>query len=378
MRRLLVPVLFALVTAWFQSAFAQAEAELKALIKELDVAGLAVVVVKDGGIVYSHNFGWQNKEEGIPLSERSIFRIASISKSFSAVAIMQLIEQGKLSLDDDFSKLVGFAVRNPSYPDKVITLRMVLSHTSSINDSQGYFTLDAINPGKNPQWTKCYSAYAPGERYAYCNLNFNMIGTVIERMTNRRFDVHIQQSVLKPLGLYGGYCVDSLDATRFTTLYEFDSASRSFVAAPQAYAPRREEISRYVMGYSTPVFSPTGGMKIGAIDLAKYMTMHMCDGTFNGVRIMMKKSAQLMRTKISSEEGYGLAIRETTDVIPGKTLKGHTGSAYGLSSAMFFQPAENFGFVVISTGCIPDTLPDIPLVLRRSITILNNYFIARK
>jgi len=75
-----------------------------------------------------------NEAHGLPLSDRTIFRIASISKSFSAVAIMQLIEAGKLSLDDDASKLVGFAVRNPKFPDKVITLKMLLSHTSSIND----------------------------------------------------------------------------------------------------------------------------------------------------------------------------------------------------------------------------------------------------
>ena len=78
------------------------------------------------------------------------FRIASISKSFSATSIMQLVEAKKLSLDDDVSKLVGFKVRNPRFPKTVITLRMILSHRSSINDSQGYFTLDAINPAKNP------------------------------------------------------------------------------------------------------------------------------------------------------------------------------------------------------------------------------------
>jgi len=65
---------------------------------------------------------------------------------------MQLVEAGRLSLDDDFSKLVGFTVRNPKFPQTVITLRMVLSHTASINDSQGYFTLDAIDPAKGANW----------------------------------------------------------------------------------------------------------------------------------------------------------------------------------------------------------------------------------
>src|SRR4051795_4152921 len=108
---------------------------------------------------------------------------------------------------------------------------------------------------------------------------------------------------------------------------------------------RREEIKNYVMGYGTPVFSPTGGMKISATDLAKYMTMHMNKGKYNGVRIISKKSAKRMQKKISTEEGYGLAIMNKTDLIPGKLMTGHTGSAYGLYSAMFFQPKEKFGMV---------------------------------
>jgi CubicO group peptidase (beta-lactamase class C family) len=92
------------------------------------------------------------------------------------------------------------------------------------------------------------------------------------------------------------------------------------------------------MGYTTPIFSPTGGMKIGAVDLAKYMMMHMNDGTYKGVKIMSKKSARQLRVKISEEEGYGMAMRQSNDLVPGKMLNGHTGSAYGLYSAMFFHP----------------------------------------
>ncbi len=354
---------------------AKAEASFDALVKELNIVGLAVVAVKDNQIVYKHNFGYQDREQNIALNDQSIFRIASISKSFSAVTIMQLLEQKKLSLDDDFSKLVGFQVRNPRYPDKVITLRMVMSHTSSINDSQGYSKLDFINPTKNPDWAKCYSDYGPGEKFLYCNLNYNMVGTVIERITGERFDMRIRNHILKPLGLYGGYCVDSLDARRFSMLYEYDSATAAFRPSPDAYAPRREQIAQYQMGYSTPVFSPTGGMKIGAEDLCKYMMMHMNDGEYKNVRIMSRKSAQLMRKQIADEEGYGLAIRETSDLIPGEVLKGHTGSAYGLYSAMFFDPKKKFGFIVITNGCAPQSEIDIRVVLRKSIGILYENFV---
>ncbi|MBX3254998.1 MAG: beta-lactamase family protein [Chitinophagaceae bacterium] len=325
--------------------------EIKALVKQYSAAGLSVAVVKNNKLVYNRSFGYSNMEEKKKLENKNIFRIASISKSFSATAIMQLAEAGRLSLDDDFSKLVGFTVRNPAFPDDVITLRMVLSHTSSINDSQGYFTLDVINPEKNTGWAGCYSDYRPGAGYRYCNLNFNMVGTVIERIGGERFDQYILHHILQPLHLYGGYCVDSLDQSLFTTLYEYDSATQKLMAAPTAYHPRREEIRNYVQGYSTPIFSPTGGMKISAHDLAQYMMMHMNMGEYNGTRIISEQSAITMQTPLSKKENYGLALWVTDTFIPGKTLVGHTGSAYGLYSAMFFSAQEKFGLVLITNGC---------------------------
>ena len=89
------------------------------------------------------------------------------------------------------------------------------------------------------------------------------------------------------------------------------------------------------MGYSTPIFSPTGGMKISAPDLAAYMIMHMNQGKYKGKKIISKESARQMQTKLSDKEGYGLALLKTDKLIAGKTMTGHTGSAYGLYSAMF-------------------------------------------
>lgn len=348
---------------------AKVEAEINEMMKELDVVGLSVAVVKKGKIIYNHSFGLKDMASNEPLRNDHIFRIASISKSFSATAIMQLVDAGKLSLDDDFSKLVGFTVRNPKFPQTVITLRMVLSHTASINDSQGYFTLDVIDPAKGANYTKCYNDYEPGTKYQYCNLDYNMTGTVIERISGERFDNYVRNHILKPLKLYGGYCVDSLDATRFATIYEYDSTKKP-VPSPGAYHPRREEIQNYVMGYSTPVFSPTGGMKISAADLARYMTMHMKRGKYNGVRILSKKSSRTMQTTVAEKVGYGLAIMHTNKLIPGKLLTGHTGSAYGLYSAMFFDPKEKFGIVVITNGCNPMYKDGYNLVIKKAVNSL--------
>jgi CubicO group peptidase (beta-lactamase class C family) len=357
----------------------QAESEIKEIMQELTAAGVSVAVVKNNKIIYTRSFGVSDLETQKPLTDNNIFRIASISKSFSATAIMQLIEAKKCSLDDDFSRLVGFTVRNPRFPDVVITLRMVMSHTSSVNDSQGYFTLDAINPDKNQNFAKCYNHYSPGAGYEYCNLNYNMVGAVIERLSGERFDQYIKHHILDPLGLYGGYCVDSLDHSRFAKLYEYDGTTKQLVYAPLAYNPRSTEVKNYVIGYDTPVFSPTGGMKISATDLARYMMMHMNYGKVGGVRIISRKSSKIMQTKVSDGEGgYGLALRHSRDLIEHKDLVGHTGSSYGLTSGMFFQPKEKFGIVVICNGSNQAYYPgsdDINMLNRKTINVLYKYFI---
>lgn len=374
-RLLLTAFILSVVTAYTYGQAKEAEDGIQQIIKKYSVVGLAVVVVKNNAIVYTHAFGLKDIASNTPLTNDGLFRIASISKSFSATSIMQLAAAKKLSLSDDFSNLVGFKIRNPKFPDKVITLKMVMSHTSSINDSQGYFNLDVINPAKNPDWAKCYNSYEPGSGYQYCNLNYNMVGAVIERLTGTRIDNYVVGHILKPLGLYGGYCVDSLDASRFVPLYEYNARTQKFTADLSAYAPRREELQHYVLGYSTPILSPTGGMKITATDLARYMMMHMNYGTVNGVTIIPKKYSKMMQQVIANKDGYGLALRTVDNLIPGKTMHGHTGTAYGLYSSMFFQPKEKFGFVVITNGCATGDYEDINPVLVEAINCLYDNFI---
>jgi CubicO group peptidase (beta-lactamase class C family) len=221
----------------------KAEAGIRAIMESTPVMGLSVAVVKKGKIIYTHSFGLKDRENNIPLTDDCIFRIASISKSFSATSIMQLVEAKKLSLEDDISNLVGFKIRNPKYPETIITLRMVMSHRSSINDSQGYFTLDAINPAKNKDWAKCYNDYEPGNGYQYCNLNYNMVGTIIEKISGERFDAYVPKHILTPLKLYGGYNVNLLDSNRFARIYEYNGDSGKFFWQPAAYAPRKAEIA---------------------------------------------------------------------------------------------------------------------------------------
>ena len=161
------------------------------------------------------------------------------------------------------------------------------------------------------------------------------------------------------MGLNAGYNVDSLDSNKFATLYTYDKKTETFNESKTAYRPNRNVWNNYQLGYSAYSFSPTGGMKISAIDLAKYMTMHMNYGVYKGKRIISETSAKLMQkgvVKVGDEEEYAFAIRrvKSNDIADGNLLVGHTGSASGLYSTMFFNPDKKFGMVLISTGSLPD------------------------
>lgn len=354
------------------------EQKLEGIINSYPAVGLSVAVVKNNKIIYTHSFGYQNKEENKLLQNDNLFRIASISKSFTATALLQLVEKKLISLDDDVSNLIGFTVRNPNHPEKVITLRMLLSHRSSLNDSQGYFNLDVVDPStNNNNYQKCYNTYAPGEGYQYCNLNFNMAGTILERITGERFDSYIKKQILSPLGIEGGYNIDSLDQTKFAMLYEFNGKEGKFTPNPGAYSSKSTELVNYKMGRSTPIFSPTGGMKIAAEGLARYMIMHSRHGKYARGRMLRKKTSQLMQTPLSADgnDQYGLALWKTNKLIPGVELTGHTGSAYGLNSAFFFNPKEKFGLVVICNGSKIVYKEGYPTIISSALNILYENFL---
>lgn len=356
--------------------------EVAAIMERNNNVGLALVAVNDGQVVLNERYGVKNLETGEPIAKDDIFRIASISKSFTATAIMQLVEQGKLNLQQDVSELVGFQVRNPKFPEKVITVEMLLSHTSSMNDANGYFTINAINPDSSATWQTAWNAYEPGTGYEYCNLGFNTLGTILERISGERFDKYIVNHILNPIGVYGGYEVLSLDSTKFVNLYSWDSEKGEYSHSPAAYATREEEIKNYVFGHSTAVFSPTGGLKISPQDLAKVMQMHMNLGTTpEGTQIISKESAEAMQSIVApkTDEGdaYGYAIRTSNQLLDGHTMIGHTGSAYGVYTSMFWDKDRKFGFIVMTNGCNRREDNNFMAIHRECVAAMHKYFIAQ-
>lgn len=344
------------------AAFAQdrdaIRARMEAAMADNKVVGMSVAVVKDGKIVFSEAYGKKDLATGEPLTTNDVYRIASISKSFSGASIMQLMEKGKVKLSDDVSDIIGFEVRNPRYPDIPITVRMLLSHTSGMLDAgKPYNSLDALNPAvtSREERMQYWAEYAPGTGYKYCNRALNLTGCLIEKLSGERFDNYVRQHILLPLGIAdAGFNVDSLDASKFAGIYSYDAVNDTFARSEQAYAHRCDTLiglGRYRLGYDAADFSPTGGMKISAENLAKWMMVFLNHGTGqNGARIMTPESVATMmhpHFKIKDIREYCLTLNTQPYLVDGYTLVGHTGGAYGLESAMYFDPRSNWGITVI-------------------------------
>lgn len=328
------------------------ERRIAAVMKEYGAIGVSIAVVKDNNVEYVKSFGYKSREDSIPLRPDHLFRIASISKTFVATAIMHLVEKGKLSLDDDVNRYLDFIVQNPNYPETPITIKMLLSHRSSINDSQGYKNFDAINPRENPFFAKCYSNYTPGSKYTYSNLNYNLLGAVIENITGKRFDKYIQKTILNPLSIHGRFNVSELDSSLFVSSYWYNHNSDKFNYASDTYLPYTKEIKHYKLGYSTPFLSAAGGLKITALELARYMIMHMSKGSYQKKQIITPESERIMRKVPVDDHWYALSFSHyDNNVILGEELIGQTGGAHGIHTAMIFHPEKKYGFVVFCNGC---------------------------
>ena len=184
------------------------------------LASLSVLAIKSGKIVYQQQFGQRyfdqkNPANNLPADTHTLYRVASVSKMVAAIGAMCLVEQGKLDLEADISSYLGFQLRNPHYPDAVITTRMLLSHTSSLRDDGGYnFPADVsmqsfLRPGgknysQGLQWADPAKAkpgenFAPGAYFHYVNLNWGVLGTVMEAVSGQRFDLLMHELVLQPL-----------------------------------------------------------------------------------------------------------------------------------------------------------------------------------
>jgi CubicO group peptidase (beta-lactamase class C family) len=329
-------------------------------------------------------------------------RVASVTKLHVALGVMRLVEQGKLDLDRDVSDYLGWRLRNPAFPDSPITLRLLLSHRSSLTDAADYaLPLDATLE-RHVQNRKAWDAeHPPGAFFRYTNLNFPVIASVMERVTGERFDRLMQRLVLSPLGLSA--CFNWTTCTepalkRAVVLYapdgkvvKDDLQGRLPACPVNPAADGSCDLSRYVLGANGAVFSPQGGLRISVADLAKVGGMLLRRGALpDGTRFLKDASiAEMERlhwrhdgANGETEEGfycaYGLAVQVTaqcaSDDLFGdrRPRTGHAGDAYGLRSGLWIDPATGRGIAFFATG-----LGDSPPKGRSSYRAVEEWLAAK-
>jgi CubicO group peptidase (beta-lactamase class C family) len=343
------------------------------------VVGLAASVIQEGRQIWSGGYGWANIARRIPVTERTVFRIASISKTVVATAIIQLVDQGLYGIDRDVGELLGFPVSNPKHPNIPVTLRQIMTHTSGLQDEYVRFVVDSRseNPPKirlshlllpdGPYYTdRLWGDGQPGDPnfFEYSNLGAVILATVVELLSNERFDEYCKRHIFEPLQMKEtSFHIDDVeDMDSIAVLYEFSEADNRFMVGADDFGgtkPAAIDYSGYVPGVNGALFSPQGGLRTTVNDLARFLEMHANAGELNGERILTAESADLMHAAHWSgyrPDGFfrhcGLQFQMTDDLIPGYWLIGHAGDAYGLLSDMYFHKQERWGFILVMNGLV--------------------------
>jgi CubicO group peptidase (beta-lactamase class C family)/DNA-binding transcriptional LysR family regulator len=214
-----------------------------------------------------------------PVTPDDPVRVASVSKLVVAIGVLRLVEQGRLDLDADVSVLLGRRLRNPAFPDTPITLRLLLSHRSSLTDTVDYvLPLDADMAGVLADPRAWDAEHAPGAFFRYTNFNFPVIAAVLERATGERFDRLMDRLVLKPLALDACYnwasCAPAT-AARAAVIYRARQPTKDDnqgIAPACAVTPATDgscDLGKWHAGANGAIFSPQGGLRISARGLAR-------------------------------------------------------------------------------------------------------------
>ncbi|PWJ43342.1 serine hydrolase domain-containing protein [Sediminitomix flava] len=356
--------------------------ELKLQQKKFDILGMSVVAIKNGEEIYSFYNGLADEERKKAITAETKYRVASISKYIVTTALMKLYEEGKFTLDEDVSKYLGFTLRNPNFPEEKITMKHLLTHSSSLTDSDQYFDflIDTYHQ-KNPAITELFdgkSQYSsedtwqkvkPGTHFEYCNLAFGIIGNVIEKLSGERFDVYVKKTLLEPIGVTGSFNVEDLEnIDELSVLYRREDLDPSKKWVPQTDNHKgvrpepRTDLENYEIGHNGVAFGPQGSFRGSAEDLAKVMKLHLQQGEWEGKQILKPETVSLMnelqwKTDDKLFKEIGLCTHITEELVKGERLYGHTGDAYGLHSMLFFDPVEQYGVVVIVNSSLVEEAP---------------------
>ncbi len=331
--------------------------------------------------------GLADKATGRVVTADDPVRVASVSKLVTTLGMMRLVDGGKLDLDRDVSDYLGWRLRNPAFPGTPISLRLLLSHQSSLLDGPDLYIIPLGRTIReqlaDPRvWD---TAHAPGSGwFHYTNLNFPVVASVMERASGERFDRLMTRLVLKPLKLHACYnwsgCSPA-QAARAVVLYRAngdvatDDLKGALPACPVVPAADGScDLASYTPGWNGSLFSPQGGLRISMRDLAKVGQL-----LARGGKGLLSVSAFAEMTRVQwrfdganglGEDGtsngffcaYGLAVHHIAtpradchdDLFgDGVPRLGHSGDAYALKAGLWVDPATGKGLAFFTTQ-VPD------------------------
>jgi CubicO group peptidase (beta-lactamase class C family) len=352
------------------------------LMSTAGIPGLEAAVVTTNRIVWEKSFGEAVlKVPGPRRSMRTdtLLSSASMGKLLVTVATLQLVEKGRIRLDDDIDTSLPYAVRNPAWPDVPITWRMLLTHTSSLGDDESdalesssifyggdptesleEFVRDTLSPTGAHHHDGLFRPGKPGTERIYNNLAFDLAALAVQRLVGESFDRYIERVILKPLGMSdSSYSLAGRPAARFGVGYaSIQNKDHSFRYEPaNAFWAHRDPKAPILDHAFTCSDYPSGCMYTTVHDFALLMQMFLGDGSANGVRILTPESVRLM----SSPSGFrnldgwmqGLGMNGPLD-LRGRQLWGHDGIDRGVATVFYFSPTTHIGIVAMANANNPD------------------------
>ncbi|MGG4493986.1 serine hydrolase domain-containing protein [Brevibacillus reuszeri] len=314
------------------------DAYVEAFMEEHRIPGLSLAISRDGQIMYQKGFGVRDLDTREQVTPETLFGIASVTKSFTAVAIMQLVAAGKLSLDDPVKKYIpSFRPGGQADPEK-IKIRHLLSHTSGVPPLLRREELTKLNDHLEYVGALAYEPLGePGEYISYCNDMFLLLGAIIERVTGRLYRRYMTNQLLEPLEMHRS--TFSLEEVA-----RLDDVSVPYVQRGDGNPVEKATwptLGNYEVG---------GGIRSNVVDLMKYGQLFVNEGCYENKEIA---SAALLRTmwqpvhKVTRNAWYGYALKMTPDY-EGMTLVEHGGGQPGVSSNFGFVPEKGLVVAVLS------------------------------
>lgn len=299
-----------------------------------DIAGAVVGVVKDGQVVIAKGYGYADVARGIPATaDASLFRIGSISKLITWTAVMQLVEQNKLNLDEDVNTYLDFRI--PESFGKPITLRHLMTHTAGFEDTWRDFGV--VDPSQliplevyvKTHIPRCI--FPPGEVSAYSNYGATLAGYIVQRISGKSFDAYVAEHIFRPLGMH-----------------------RSTFAQPVSVELAPLLSNGYGVASSPPGdfeyinLFPAGSVSASANDMCRFMLAHLQDGQLDGAQILRPETARLMHSRayIFDDRVDSWAYGFYEESINGHRIIGHGGDLQRFHSDLHLISDANTGFFV--------------------------------